>query len=273
MSKFAKYHDYPVRSLDYAESALLTAWSSLERYHEDLVIVGGLAIRYLTKPARDYLPGPVTMDVDFGITLGASGGQYGTITQDLSGLGFRREGNRFMRLFEGIPIFIDFLTESLATDFGTVMVDDVPVGVFPGVDRALANRRLIPVAGKDLYGATQRMQVPVSEIGPLLVLKLNAFAGRQQPKDAYDILLATLRYVDGPAAAISAFHEESGLGNRGFVRADDALRRFFMTGDQSGPLRCAEFVLGNPRTEDTYRERQRQIVEQMITTARALLGD
>jgi len=37
MSKFGKFADYPTDSLASAEKALLTAWRSLERYHDDLV--------------------------------------------------------------------------------------------------------------------------------------------------------------------------------------------------------------------------------------------
>ena len=63
-------------------------------------------------------------------------------------------------------------------------------------------------------GAAQKLDVPVSEMGPLLVLKLNAFDDRQQPKDAYDVLLGVTRYVEGPEAAIAAFHAEANASNR-----------------------------------------------------------
>jgi len=91
MSKFATFADYPKESLPSAEAALLTAWRSLERYHDDLALVGGLAVHYLTRPAAGLL-GAVTMDVDFGVALGASGGQYGTIKSDLAGLLGPRSG-------------------------------------------------------------------------------------------------------------------------------------------------------------------------------------
>jgi len=95
----------------------------------------------------------------------------------------------------------------------------VAAGVFPGVNRALATRRSVTVEGRDLFGTQQSFQIPVSGIGPLLVLKLNAFAGRQQPKDAYDVLLAVSRYHEGPEAAVIAFRTEAAAGNRGFARA------------------------------------------------------
>ena len=63
MSKFSTFGDYPKESLASSEKALLTAWRSLERYHDDLVLVGGLAVHYLMKPSAGGLPSAVTMDV------------------------------------------------------------------------------------------------------------------------------------------------------------------------------------------------------------------
>jgi hypothetical protein len=275
MSKFSSFAEYPPRSLAGAEAALLTAWASLERFHDDLVLVGGLAIKYLTRQAPGLLPGPVTMDVDLGVTLLAeAGGQYGSMADDLSGQGFKRdEQGRYFRQFETMLVFLDFLTEHPEATTGTAMVDGVPAGVFPGVARALATRQGVAVEGKDLFGAPQKASVPVSGIGPLLVLKLNAFAGRQQAKDAYDVLLGVSRYLDGPDAAIAAFQAEAAAGNRGFARATKALRTHFFEADQSGPLRCAAFALDGQSGIDDREARKRQIVEQLVTIGRALAGE
>jgi hypothetical protein len=274
MSKFSSFVEYPPRSLARAEAALLTAWASLERFHTELVLIGGLAVRYLTKPSGDLLPGPVTMDVDLGVTLAAEGGQYGTMEDDLNGQGFKRdERGRYVRQFEKMPVFIDFLTEHPTATTGTVMVDGVPAEVFPGVARALATRRRILLEGTDLFGATQKAAVPVAGIGALLVLKLNAFAGRQQPKDAYDVLLGVSRFVEGPDAAITAFQAEASARNQGYARAAETLRVHFFESGHSGPRRCAEFALdGQPGIDDRVT-RQRQIVEQMVTIGRALAGE
>lgn len=85
MTRFGKFDDYPPRSLESAEAALLTAWRSLEQYHNDLVLVGGLAVHYLTRRDVAGLPGAVTLDVDFGISLGASGGSMARSKQTLPG--------------------------------------------------------------------------------------------------------------------------------------------------------------------------------------------
>ena len=105
----------------------------------------------------------------------------------------------------------------------------------------------------------QKLEVPVSGIGPLLVLKLNAFDDRQQPKDAYDVMLGVTRYVEGPEAAIAAFHAEANASNRGFARAAAALRKHFLETGQSGPVRCAAFALEGQAGTDDFQSRQRQI--------------
>jgi predicted nucleotidyltransferase len=269
MSKFGTFKEYPRLSMASAEAALLTAWRSLDRYHDDLVLVGGLAVHYLTKREATRLPGAVTMDVDFGITLGVSGGQYGTIKSDLAGLGFGTEENRLVRKFGGIQVYLDFLTEDPPSQTGTRLVDDVVASVIPGVNRALACRRLVTVRGRDLYGAEQECKVFVADIGPLLVLKLNAFGGptgRRHPKDAYDVLLAVSAYVDGPEAAVRAFRAEGEGGNQGFDSAIATLRKDFSTIDKDGPIRAAAFV--REFVSDTA-----QVQQDVATVAKHLLGE
>jgi len=268
MSKFGTFGDYPKESLLLAEAALLTAWRSLERYHGDLVLVGGLAVHYLTKRDVAGLPGAVTMDVDFGISLATSGDQYGTIKSDLAGLDFKSGGNRLVRKFGNLNLYLDFLTEDPPSVTGARVVDDVVASVIPGINRALACRRMVKVSGLDLYRARQECQVAVANIGPLLVLKLNAFGGptgRRLPKDAYDVLLAVAGFVDGAEAAVTGFRAEANARNTGYEFALATLQKDFSEPDQDGPIRAAEFHPGDA----VNRERIRQDV---ATVGRILLG-
>jgi hypothetical protein len=269
MSKFGTFQEYPRESLPASEAALLTAWRTLERYHDDLVLVGGLAVHYLTRRDLPGLPGAVTMDVDFAITLGASGGQYGTIKSDLGGLDFAYEGNRFVRKFGNLNLYLDFLTEDPSSLAGGRIVDDVMTTIVPGVNRALACRRVVEVAGRDLYGAKQHCRIAVADIGPLLVLKLNSFGGpvgRRLPKDAYDILLAVMGFVDGTEAAVKAFRAEGEAENSGYASALATLRADFSETTQDGPIRAAEFLRG-------MAEERERIRQDVVTVGRFLLGN
>jgi hypothetical protein len=272
MSKYETFAEYPSRSLAAAETALLTLWPTLNRYHDDLVLVGGLAVNYLTRKGTGDWPGAVTLDVDFGIALATEGGQYGTIQSDLAGLGFKPSPeyrNRLVREVSGMAMYVDFLTEAPHAASGSCVVDDVVASVVPGINRALQSRRIVRVSGSDVYGATQTCDLAIANIGPLLVLKLNAFGGptgRRHPKDAYDVLLAVTSFVDGPEAAIRAFRAEEHLGNPGYASAMEALRRDFSTGGADGPIRAAEFL----RATGEYQKRVR---EELVTVARYLLGN
>lgn len=271
MSKFETFAEYQPRSLTAAESALLTIWPTLARYQNDLVLVGGLAVHYLTRQVMGGWPGAMTMDVDFGIALGADGGQYGTIASALGGLGFgkdKEQRNRLVRQVQGISLYIDFLTEAPPAIAGSRMVDDVIADVFPGINRALESRRIVKISGRDVYGAAHTYDIAVADIGPLLVLKLNAFGGptgRRHPKDAYDVLLAVTSFVDGPQAAVEAFKAEGQLGNPGYTTAIETLRRDFCHIDADAPIRAAEFLRGDGET-------QRRAREELVTAANFLLG-
>lgn len=269
MSKHETFAEYPPRGLAAAETALLTIWPTLNRYHDDLVLVGGLAVHYLTRTGAGGWPGAVTMDVDFGIALAAEGGQYGTIQSDLGGLGFKssdEQRNRLVREVEGMALYVDFLTEAPPATSGSRMVDDVVASVVPGVNRALESRRMVRASGLDVYGATRTCDLAVAGIGPLLVLKLNAFGGptgRRHPKDAYDVLLAVTSFVDGPAVAVEAFRAEEHFGNSGYATAVETLRRDFSDVRADAPIRAAEFLRGAVE----YQERVR---EELVTAARFL---
>ncbi len=269
MSKYETFGAYPQRSLLSAEAALLTVWPSLSRYHDDLVLVGGLAIHYLTRRDIQGLPGAVTLDVDLGISLAASGGHYGTIKSDLEGLGFVSEGQRLVRRSGDLALYIDFLTEDADPRvLGSRVVDEVIANVVPGINRALACYRTVIVEGTDVYGAGQKCQVKVADVGPLLVLKLNAFGGpkrRRLPKDAYDVLLAVTAFVDGPVAAINGFKAEQAAGNPAFGIATRVLENDFSEIHHDGPIRAAEF-LGQSGSD---REQTRQ---DLVTVGKRLLG-
>jgi hypothetical protein len=269
MSKYDTFNGYPQCSLLSAEAALLTVWPSLSRYHDDLVLVGGLAIHYLTRSDIQGLPGAVTLDVDLGISLAASGGQYGTIKSDLEGLGFVAEGQRLVRRRGDVALYIDFLTEDPNENaLGARVVDEIIANVVPGINRALVCCRTVLAQGRDVYGAGKKCRIKVSDVGPLLVLKLNAFGGpkeRRLPKDAYDILLAVTAFVDGPAAAIRSFRAEQAAGNPAYKIATKVLERDFSEINRDGPIRAAEF-LGQ---SGSNREQTRQ---DLVTLAKRLLG-
>ena len=277
--KYETYSQYDPVRVATAESAFLTVWAGLGSWHSDLVLVGGLVPKYLCGDlsSQRILPRPVTLDADLGIALGASLGQYGSLQMDLQAQGFRLSkdefgGPRFVKTVGDFTIPVDFLTESPLAMRGTVMVDDVLANILPGINRALASARNVTVKGVDLQGAQQELIVRVCEVGPFLAMKLRAFARRQAPKDAFDILYTLLHYDRGTNAALAGFGEEARVGNPACADAVACLGQHFRDEQASAPIRAANFVLGQtvPGESEDVRFRRRQIQQDMVDAGRLL---
>jgi hypothetical protein len=278
--KYATYREYNPNGVATAETAFLTVWAGLGSWHSDLVLVGGLVPKYLCGDlsAPRNLPRPVTLDADLGIALGATLGQYGSLKMDLQAHGFNLSqdefgGPRFVKTIGDFTIPVDFLTERPPATQGMAMVDDAPANILPGINRALASARQIKVTGMDLYAATQdNLPIRVCEAGPFLAMKLRAFARRQAPKDAFDILYTLLHYDRGTNAAVTAFGEEVRVGNPACADAVACLNQHFHHEQSSAPVRAASFVLGQTAPGESADIRfQRLQIQQDMVDAGALL--
>jgi hypothetical protein len=73
---------------------------------------------------------------------------------------------RFEKIVEGFTSYVDFINELPGSTRGTVMIDNAPASVLPGINRALECFRTIAVEGIDQNGATQRLRLRVCEVGP-----------------------------------------------------------------------------------------------------------
>jgi hypothetical protein len=278
--KYETYGQYNPDGVATAESAFLTVWAGLGSWHSDLVLVGGLVPKYLCGDLSTSrtLPRPVTLDADLGIALGASLGQYGSLQMDLQAQGFRLSkdefgGPRFIKQVGDFIVPVDFLTERQPASQGTVMVDDIPANILPGINRALASARSLAVKGVDLQGAQQELTIRVCEAGPFLAMKLRAFSRRQAPKDAFDILYTILHYDGGTKAAIAAFGEEVRADNPACADAIACLNQHFQDEKSSAPIRAANFVLGQPTPGESadFLLQRRQIQQDMVDAGRLLL--
>ena len=265
---------YPPDGLVTSEKALFEAWDSLEKFRADLVVVGGLAVHYHARGKVDPLyMGAPTLDVDFGISLGTDAGMKGTVQFDLLQAGYEDFGNRMgKRLENGDLLYIDFLTEHPPSEQGSRSVSDITASICPGINRALEDRHFVEIGGIDRFGDDRVFRIPICGIGPLLVLKLNAFAKRKNEKrgkDAYDILVVVTSYSGGVAAAVRAFHDEKQKGNPGMQVALETLVRDFSGSDGAGPTLARRFRYGAWRDDENGLRMQADLVR----VALELLGE
>jgi len=278
--KFPTYAEYDPSETNLSEPSLLTVWAGLGNYHQELVLIGGLVPRYICRHpvGESPLPRPATLDVDLGIALGASAGQYGSLMYDLRAQGFllsKKYPSRFERMINNHSVYLDFLVEMDSASQGTVVVDDVPANILPGIDRALQTAQTIAITGTDLFGAQQTQRIRVCSVGAFLVLKLRAFAKRQQSKDAFDILYTVMNYMHGADAAAHAFAEEvRGIsGNSAAADAVESLKAHFLELRHAAPLRAAHFVCGerSPLGDEALETQRQQIKEMLVIAGQKLL--
>jgi hypothetical protein len=277
--KHDTYSEYDHAKASLVERALLSVWPCLEPWFDELVLVGGLVPRYICahQPATSLLPRPVTLDADLGIALGASAGGMSSIQDALRDEGFcetKRGGStRYEKQVDGHTIPIDFLTEVPSFTNGARIVDDIVASVLPGVDRALANARQVPVTGRDLAGRGQTIVLRVCEVGPFLAMKLRAFAGREEGKDAFDILYTLSYYDGGTTAAVDAFEQEIRAGNAACDDAVACLHKYFLSEDSLGPRKAGQFYPGpvsDREPPDLHAQRER-IQQEMVSAANLLI--
>jgi hypothetical protein len=98
-------------------------------------------------------------------------------------------------------------------------------------------------------------------------MKLRAFASRQAPKDAFDLLYTLLHYDGGTDAAVAAFHVEGAAGNLAFQDAAACLRQHFGNEDAAAPVRAAHFVHGPVTSGESgdIRLLRRQIQQDVVS--------
>ena len=229
-----------------SEAALLTAWAILREFQDDIVLLGGLVPRYLCVNREEQMH-PVTMDVDLGIALGLSSGVYDTTRTRLAKSGFVWKGQRFVKEFDGVGLFLDLITDRPSTDLPTTaMVDDIPVSAVLGVARALEVVREVSLTGMDLYGANVTEQIRVCEAGPYICLKLLAYANRAKSKDVFDLVRCVKDYDGGPSEAARLFQSEQGF-NMAFDSAMEVLDARFADAGSKGPMQYVDFCYGGLR--------------------------
>ena len=268
--KLPYYQNYSIKNTRQCESVLLTAWAVLREFKDDFVLVGGLVPRYICKATSKDLQA-VTIDVDFGVSLGMSSGLYETTRNRLKNSGFEWEDKRFVKKIGKIPLYLDFITDKPEPDSSdSVMVDDIPVSAVFGVQRALDVFREVEIRGKDLYGADVTEKIKVCEVGPYICLKLQAYANRAQSKDVFDFVTVVKNYDKGVAEAVRLFRREQ-KENLSFEKAIEILKERFQDEKSKGPLQYADFCLGGlDVTNSDVEFRKKQLIHEALNVANSL---
>jgi len=257
--------DYDELATSLCERALVTLTGDIGLWSERIYLVGGLVPRYLVGTLPVGVPPHVgTTDVDLviGIALADETPEtYSTLKANLKKSGFKQQKRSYQwgRHVEGVAVTVEFLCETDTVAGGDIFA--------PKGEGAGANFNVLNIPGallvKDDFievsveaerldkGGLSEVKVRVANVLPFTVLKVLAFQGRHEPKDAYDLVYTLLNHPDGPfgcgqAAAQSRIRDELVV-----VEAIELLRNRFCDAEQDAPVAYARFLsIGDDENEE-----------------------
>ena len=252
-----KYSGYSPCQTELAEQVLLEVWASLGEFRKDMVLVGGLAPRYIVSSFESsgiIAPHCGTMDVDLGISLAvADKNTYGEIRETLvDRLGFspgvNQRGNEqrhsFIKEIDGMDVNIDFLTSVYGGPKDSIMreiEEEISAIQVRGLGLALLDPLKIDISGQMLSGEFTTETANVCRPVPFIVLKSLSFSDRAEPKDVYDLVYIMSNF-DGGAEGLGKVVRQEERESPFWGEVIDCLERNFESPQHKGPLRYASFV-------------------------------
>lgn len=256
------------------ENSLLDIWGRLGEYRDYLVLIGGLAPRYITAPqgTLDYTISSHcgTMDIDFGISLAISDlEKYKAISKILEESGFenamndkgRKQLHSFVKGSGDNSVIIDFLTTKYDGPDNSLM-HMVESGISAiqtqGLGLALKDPRKYTIEGKNDNGDCVQENINVCRPVAYVVLKSLAFDSRRKNKDVYDLIFVLDNYKDGVDSVVEEITDED-FQAESFGNAMECLKRHFKGVRYVGALAYERFI-----DESNARARAFAIVQDFL---------
>ncbi|HSA34568.1 MAG TPA: hypothetical protein P5077_12650 [bacterium] len=256
MSKPQTAAGYSVHQTELAERVLLEVWSRLGEYREHLVLVGGLAPRYIVDQAKAKAIGAShcgTMDVDLGISIAVADLKiYRSIHDHLLEMGFlpgkndrgHEQRHSFVKEINAVPVSVDFLTATYDGPTNSLMREiegTLSAIQVEGLGLAFREPLLCRIEGELLSGGLTRETVCVCRAIPFVVLKALAFDKRREKKDAYDLVYVLRHATAGPRELAGQTTAEE-RGQASFTHAIETMRNHFQSPGHNGPFSYESFT-------------------------------
>ena len=258
--------DYDAAQTQLSERALVTLIGDLGPWRERIVLVGGLAPRYIVGSlpiGASPHAGTTDVDVVIGLVVEESFETYATLQANLKKSGFElgQPSYQWSREVEGARVSVDFLCETGHVPSGRIYSPKQGTGSqfsafnAPGANLAIQDFVEVDVEANRLDdGGLSTVSVRVASVLAYVVLKILAFQDRHENKDAYDLVYTLVNFPDdgphaaGQAAAISAVRGESQVDG-----ALQLLAQRFGSPQHDGPSAYANFLA---QPEDAIRREQ-----------------
>jgi predicted nucleotidyltransferase len=121
----------------------------------------------------------------------------------------------------------------------------------------------IELSGQTVCGARNKVRLWVASLPDFLVMKAHALAGRDKPKDGYDIFYCLDNYPSGLEELAAAWKDRS--EDRDVKRAIEILREKFSTVEDFGPKQVVEFFdSSDAETQAIQARRAFELVQKLL---------
>jgi hypothetical protein len=239
--------DYTARQTEAARRVLVDVQQVLAGFEDSIVLIGGWVPDLLLPEAAE--PHVGSIDVDLALDAKRlEDGRYAELLKLLLDTARYNPGPKPFQvtttvdLQDGqrpVNVEVDFLAARNLRLRGKGRAKGFRVLQADGCAAAFRAPELIDVSGPMIDGVQNTVHVRVASLADFLVMKCHALAGRDKPKDAYDIAYC-LDHVPGGTEAIAVVWRECAT-QRDVVEATRILREKFAGVDSFGPQRAAEF--------------------------------
>ncbi|MDD5309509.1 MAG: nucleotidyl transferase AbiEii/AbiGii toxin family protein [Deltaproteobacteria bacterium] len=264
--------DYGGRETVAARRVLVDLGQVLAAYFRDsIVVVGGWVPELLL---HDTVP-PHSGSIDVDLALDADrlrDGQYADVVESLLVTGrYHRTDKAFalrarVDLGDGGPkvlVDVEFMKSPDKRGRGAGRLPGFRPFDADGCDAAFANPKITRVEGRMITGVENVVQVLVASVPDFLVMKAYALAGRDKPKDAYDICFC-LDHMPGGMETIAS----DWCGRRGDRLVEEAighLRDKFRSVGSFGPQQVIAFHAPSSTDEaDMHARRAFELVTRFL---------
>jgi len=265
--------EYESRQVEAARRVLVDLGQVLASFRDCLVVVGGWVPDLLISEVEEVHVGSI--DVDLALDAQKlNDGRYAELLKLLFDTRRYRAGGKPFQLLtdvdlgdggQPVQVEVEFLAAKevklkknnpkLLADFRVLQADGCGTAFNAPVE--------IELVGQTIRGAQNTVRLRVASLPDFIIMKAHALAGRDKPKDAYDICYCLTNFPGGMDALAAAWKQRA--QEKDVLRAIEILREKFATLNGFGPKQVVEFLdLVGRETQEMQARRAFELVQKFL---------
>lgn len=266
--------DYSDRQVRAARRVLVDIGQVLAAFYDSIVVVGGWVPDLLVGNADPKHIGSI--DVDLALdAANLNDGRYAELLKLLLDTGRYHIGDKAFQLVTKVPlddgeepvqVQVEFLapSEVKMQKNHPKLIDDFRVLQFPACSAAFHAPVDTEIVGQMTLGAENRVRLRVASLPDFMIMKAHAIAGRDKPKDVYDLCYCLDRYPAGIAALAEQWRQRR--AEPLVEQAIQILREKFETVDHYGPRQLMIFYDSrDPEQDAVHARRAFELVQKLLS--------